>query len=136
MRKRFAATLILALPVFLLMSAFTGTYETSLRNITGGAYLTFAGKYGGDISTSEIAKSKELGVAGCFPGTEILQFTLYVKKDGKTQSFTGSASKLSTEVMTALRTLKKGDSFYFEKIKARIPEGKTVDVRSEEFRVV
>ncbi|MDX2249304.1 MAG: hypothetical protein SF052_21120 [Bacteroidia bacterium] len=138
MKKTIVKTLIpiLLLPVFLMMSAFTGAKETISDDIAGGAYLTFAGKYGGEISMAEISSHKELSVAGCAAGSKIYLFTLHLKKDGKTVSFTGKSPQLSTEVLSALKALKKGDSFYFEQVKAREPEGNMVNVWSETFRVV
>lgn len=136
MTKSFVKTLILALPIFLLLSAFSGKTEIKDDHITGGAYLTFAGKHSGEIAITEIASHKELSVTGCAAGSKIYQFTLYVKKDGKTRSFAGKSPVLSTEAQAALKTLKKGDSFYFEKVKAHEPEGNIVDVRAGTFTVV
>ncbi|MEZ4772492.1 MAG: hypothetical protein R3D00_04855 [Bacteroidia bacterium] len=136
MKKNMVMNLILALPVFLLMSAFTGTTTLTDDSIAGGAYLTFAGKHSGEIAVAEIVSHKELSVTGCAAGSKIYQFTLNVRKDGKILSFSGKSPLLSAEVQAALKTLKKGDSFYFEKVKAHEPEGYSVDVRAGTFTVV
>lgn len=103
----------------------------------GGAYLVFAGKFGGEVTKSEIEKQTTLGVDGCAKGSRIFQFTLEVSKAGKTTAYRGSSNVLSKEIITGLRSLSTGDSFEFKKVKAYLPNGKDmVDVHGKKFTIV
>ncbi len=103
----------------------------------GGAYVVFAGKYGGEVTQKDIAGQTTLGVDGCARGSRIFQFTLEVKKDGKTSTYVGKSNVLTQEMTAKLRSLSDGDRFEFKKMKAYLPNGKdVVDVRGKEFVIV
>ena len=123
----FAALLLLSL------SAYAPAEPTE---ITGGAYLTFAGKFGGEVTKQELAAHRQVGIAGCAAGSEILQFTLYISHKGKTTPFSSKSCELSDAMQQQLRSLVAGDSFYFERIQAKLPEGGKVEVHARKFTVV
>lgn len=103
----------------------------------GGAYLTFAEKFGGDVTPHDLQRTSEIGVAGCAKGSKIFQFDLKITKNGKTVSFKGTSPKLTSDMLTALRSLSKGDEFIFKKVRAYLPDGKSeVDVWGKKFMVV
>ena len=100
----------------------------------GGAYATFAGKYGGDITVEEIKKFKTLEVSGCAAGSRVFVFSLKVTKDGRHSSYSNESSELTEEMLNKLTSLTKGDVFKFHRIKAHLPNGKdVVDVHGKEF---
>lgn len=103
----------------------------------GGAFVIFAGKYGGEITRKEIESHSDLQVAGCAKGSRIFQFTLNVTKNGKTSTLSSQTGLLTGEMTTLLKTLAKGDTFEFQHTKAYLPNGKeVVDVRGKMFIVV
>ena len=103
----------------------------------GGAYLLFAGEFGGDVTPKEIASNTKLDVDGCAAGSKIYQFTLHVKKDGRTSKFTGKSNELTKEMHTALKGLSPGDEFSFKHVKAQLPKKDgEVDVWAKTFYVV
>lgn len=102
----------------------------------GGAYLIFAGKFGGEITPQEIQGQTSLGVDGCAKGSRIFQYTLEVTKNGKMSSYQASSNELTKEMISQLRSLSARDEFEFKKIKAYLPNGKdVVDVRGNAFIV-
>ena len=70
-----------------------------LEEAVGGAYLTFADKFGGEINRDELNSTTEIGVAGCAAGSKIYAFGLLVKKNGTTTKFVGKTYKLSKEIL-------------------------------------
>lgn len=103
----------------------------------GGAYVVFAGKFGGDITQKEIESHSEVKVEGCAKGSRIFQFTLCVTKNGKTSTLTNKSNILTDEMATQLKSLSKGDSFEFQQTKAYLPNSKdVVDVHGKKFVVV
>lgn len=102
----------------------------------GGAYLTFAGKFGGELTKQELKENSTLGIEGCAKGSEILKYTLEITSKGKTQLIQADNNQLSTTTIKLLRALDKGDSFIFKNMKAKLPTGGTVDVIGREFVVV
>ncbi|KAA3640543.1 MAG: hypothetical protein DWQ02_01895 [Bacteroidetes bacterium] len=103
----------------------------------GGAYLLFCGKFGGDLSPKQIAKETKLGVDGCAAGSKIFQFTLYVKKNGRSTKYVGKSNELTEEMHKALKSLQPGDQFSFKHVKAQLPrKGGEVDVWAKTFYVV
>jgi hypothetical protein len=107
------------------------------EEFVGGAYLVFAGKNGGSITKSEMRGQTELSVEGCAKGSKIFTYTLEIHAGGKTRSLEAKSNKLTTEMVTALQSLKVGETFQFKSMKAQLPEGKDiVDVSSEKFTVV
>lgn len=103
----------------------------------GGAHLLFAGKYGGDIRKSEFIGKTALHVEGCAKGSRIFTYTLEVNQSGKMTKLQGKSDSLTKEMVTALESLNKGDSFEFKSTKAYLPNGKdVVDVTSSKFVVV
>lgn len=104
----------------------------------GGAYATFAGKFGGDITKKELMHNTEVGVAGCTAGSLIYTFSLHVnvESEGKSDVFKGTSHELTTDMLKSLRSLKHGDSFEFKRIKAQLPEGSKIDVLGRIFIVV
>ena len=103
----------------------------------GGAYLVFAGKYGGEITQQEMQGQTSLGVDGCAKGSRIFQFTLAVTKGGKAFSYQASSNVLTKEMISQLRSLSANDEFEFKNMKAYLPNGKdVVDVHGKKFTVV
>jgi hypothetical protein len=106
-------------------------------DIYGGAYLLFADKFGGDLTQKDIAGQTKLGVGGCAAGSKIFQFTLYVKKNGRTTKFVGDTNTLTPAMHKALKNLSPGDEFSFKHVKARLPKkGGAVDVWAKPFYVI
>ena len=105
-------------------------------DVFGGAYVIFAGKFGGEITRQEIEKNSAITVDGCAAGSRVFQFTLRINKGGKTSTLAGQSNLLSPEMVTQLKSLSKGDSFEFQQTKAYLPNGKdVVDVRGKPFVV-
>lgn len=103
----------------------------------GGAYLLFAGKFGGEISRKEIASHSEVSVDGCAKGSRIFQFTLHVTKSGNTVALKSKSNALTADMIVKLKSLSKGDSFEFRNTKAHLPNSKdVVDVHAKRFFVV
>ncbi len=120
------------------VSAGAATAEATISTPlpVGGAYLMFAGKYGGSITKKEMEGQNQLGVDGCARGSKIFQYTLEVSKGGKTSSHQADSNVLTKEMVTQLKSLSAGDSFEFKKIKAHLPNKKdVVDVHSKKFVV-
>jgi hypothetical protein len=102
----------------------------------GGAYLTFAGKFGGELTKKDLRQNNKVKVSGCAKGSRIFKFTLHIVKKGKKSTFRTSSSNLTKKMIAQLRTLSKGDKFYFKNVEAYLPNGKDkVDVHSREFRI-
>ena len=141
MKNLFVFALALTIP-FLFQNA-TATSIPAIEkdlhiedDIFGGAYLLFAGKFGGDLTPKDIAGTTKLGVDGCAAGSKIFQFTLYVKKNGSTTKFIGDSDELTPEMHKALKSLSTGDEFSFKHVKARLPKkGGEVDVWAKTFFV-
>lgn len=111
--------------------------KTAVEAAYGGAYLLFAGKFGGEITRKEIGSNSEVKVEGCARGSRIFQFTLHVTKSGKTKTLTGKSDLLTDEMIEQLKSLSKGDSFEFQNTKAWLPNNKdVVDVHGKKFIVV
>jgi len=111
--------------------------ETAIEADYGGAYVVFAGKFGGDITRKEIESNTEVKVEGCAKGSRIFQFTLSVTKGGKTTTLTNKSNLLTDEMTAQLKSLSKGDSFEFQQTKAYLPNSKdVVDVHGKKFVVV
>jgi hypothetical protein len=109
----------------------------SSERFYGGAYLIFAGKFGGEITQKEIAEHQAVTVDGCAVGSRIFKFTLDITHSGKTTSLQSESSKLTRTMVTQLSSLQPGDQFEFRKIKAYLPNGKDiVDVMGKKFVVV
>ncbi|MDW3652247.1 MAG: hypothetical protein R8P61_34545 [Bacteroidia bacterium] len=99
---------------------------------TGGAYLTLAGKFGGNISQAELKAECKLGIEGCAKGSKIFQYSLYIHD----KVYKGNSHSLSDEAIAHLKKLEKGEEFYFKRIRAKLPEGNNVDVFARTFTVV
>ena len=109
---------------------------SSLNVFYGGAYATFAGKLGGEISTKEIERFHTLEVSGCAVGSRVFQYTLHVTRNGKTKKFSHNAPEFTKDMIDALCKLSSGDYFEFKSIKAHLPNGKDeVDVFGKRFVV-
>lgn len=109
---------------------------TTESEMIGGAYLTFADKFGGTVTHKDLNRTNEIGVAGCAKGSKIFQFKLKVTKNGKTTSYVGTSPKLTKKMLVKLRSLSKGDEFIFKKVKAYLPDGESeVDVWGKVFTV-
>ncbi len=105
-------------------------------DLFGGAYLTFAGKHGGDLTKQEVAKTKALEVEGCAKGSVVFQFSLEITKNGKTTTFAGKSNDLTTEMHNLLKQLSAGDEFTFKNTKARLPKEEIVEVWAKKFTIV
>ena len=101
--------------------------------IFGGAYLTFAEKFGGTITNQDLQKTQQLGVAGCAAGSKITSFTLQIKTNGTHKTYRSKNHVFSKELTIVFRSLKKGDSFEFKNVKAKLPTGGIVDVYCKPF---
>ncbi|MCH8231530.1 MAG: hypothetical protein IIB82_02615 [Bacteroidetes bacterium] len=104
--------------------------------IAGGAYATFGGKFGGDITSKDLMFNSEVGVAGCAAGSLIYKFSLHVNSDGKSKVFKGTSHVLTDEMLKSMRSLKQGGTFEFKDIKAHLPSGSDIDVLGRTFIVV
>lgn len=131
-------SLLLAVFVILGLSSFVAAPNADANKaLPGGAYLTIAGKFGGDISKKEILGHKELNVDGCAVGSRIFTYTIDINKGGSLSTFKSESNVLTKEILGKLKELNTGDSFEFKKIKAYLPNGKDiVDVHSKKFVVV
>lgn len=103
----------------------------------GGAYVIFAGKFGGNITKKEMTGQRELAVDGCAKGSKIVRFTLEITKSGQTTSLKTESNVLTQEMLNKLKALSVGDGFEFKHTKAHLPNGKDmVDVHGKKFVVV
>jgi hypothetical protein len=102
----------------------------------GGAYLMFAGKFGGDLTKQELKEHSKLDSEGCAKGSKILTYTLEIKTQGKVSIIQSDSDQLSKDALATLRSLEKGDEFIFKNMKAKLPTGSTVDVMGRKFIVV
>lgn len=130
---------LMLLPAGLLVSFSVPIADTTaaIEADYGGAYVVFAGKFGGDITRKEIESNTEIKVEGCAKGSRIFQFTLSVTKNGKTTTLTNKSNLLTDEMSAQLKNLSKGDSFEFQQTKAYLPNSKdVVDVHGKKFVVV
>ncbi len=107
-----------------------------VANLPGGAYLTFAGKFGGEINKSELSSTTELGIAGCAVGSKIYDFSLKINFGGETVSFKGDTYVLSKEILKNLRELTPVDTFEFTEIKAYLPSGSKIDALGRIFTII
>ena len=114
--------------------------NTNLQSETikvGGAYLTFAGEFGGEISLKEMSTTTRIGVAGCASGSLITKFTIKVKRKNKRMlTYKGTSHLLNKQLKSVLKELEVGDSFEFSKVRARLPTGGSVAVICRKFKVV
>ena len=102
----------------------------------GGAYLVFAGKFGGELTPKDIANTKALAVEGCAKGSVIYQFDLKVTKNGRTTTYYGTSDQLTEEMHKQLKELSVGDEFTFKNTKARLPKKGVVDVWAKKFTII
>lgn len=102
----------------------------------GGAYLTIADKFGGEISKKEIENNKTLGVEGCAKGSKITKYTIHIKSTGKTLTVKSDSNELNSKILTFIKGLKKGDTIIFKNVKAKLPTGELVDVHCRKFSIV
>ena len=128
----------------LFLVGFT-TNETERSNIAvenatikiGGAYLTFAGEFGGEITLKKMNATNKLGVAGCAAGSLITKFTLKIKRQHqRVQTFKGTSHLLNKQLKSVLKELKTGDTFEFSKVRAKLSTGSSVDVICRTFSVI
>ncbi|MCC6279201.1 MAG: hypothetical protein IT262_01270 [Saprospiraceae bacterium] len=113
--------------------------ETAVDADFGGAFLLFAGKFGGEITKNEIvtASKSDLQVDGCARGSRIFEYTIYITKGGQTSKLSNKSNTLTGEIKDKLKALSKGDTFEFKDSKAYLPDGKeVVNVHGKQFKVV
>lgn len=145
--KKNIMNFLLSGAVMLLACSFTGspvvhpetTSEVSAIDAVpvGGAYLMFAGKFGGEITRKEIAEHQDIQVDGCAKGSRIFKFNLDITQGGKVTSLQSETGTLTKAMLTKLKSLSSGDAFEFKKTKAYLPNGKdVVDVHAKKFVVV
>ncbi|MEO1213072.1 MAG: hypothetical protein AAFY45_06105 [Bacteroidota bacterium] len=120
-------TLVFLIPTGVNFSMTNPSIEKS-----GGAYLTLAGKFGGNISLAELNATCKLGIEGCAKGSKIFQYSLYINN----KVYKGNSHSLSDDAIAHLQKLEKGDEFHFSRIRAKLPEGRNVDVLARKFTVV
>src|SRR5258706_6594559 len=94
------------------------TSKIAVSKPLGGAFLVFAGRYGGEIKKNELTSEKELKVEGCVKGAKIISYTLEVTKKGKKSSMDASSNMLSNDMVAKLQSLEPGDTFEFKGIRA------------------
>lgn len=127
---------LLSALLILSMSSFVVAPQPEAE-LPGGAYLTIAGKFGGDISKKDVLKTKELAVDGCAVGSKIFTYSIDINKGGEISTFKAESNFFTKEIIMKMKELNTGDSFEFKKIKAYLPNGKDqVDVHSKKFTVV
>lgn len=139
--KKTINTFIVIVVVFLLPTLGNSSTKTiptqSIKtNSIGGAYLTIAGKFGGDISNIELKGHYKLGVEGCAKGSLITTYTIEIKSNGKTVAIEENSNVLRSKTLILLNSLKKGDSFSFKNVKAKLPTGNSIDVSCRTFTIV
>ncbi len=111
--------------------------DSSVSVVLGGAYLLFAGKFGGDVSKKEIESQRDLAVDGCAKGSRIFKYTLVVNKGGQSSTYQSSSNVLTSEMHSKLKSLSAGDYFEFSQIKAYLPNGKdVVEVSAKKYYVI
>ena len=141
-RKFFFSTLLLTISLGFSspIKAVPGMYLTNTSSVSsalGGAYLLFAGKFGGEVNKKEISEQRDLAVDGCAKGSKIFKYTLVINKSGQSYTYRADSNVLTSEMQTKLKSLTAGDSFEFSQIKAYLPNGKeVVDVHAKKFFVV
>jgi cytoskeletal protein CcmA (bactofilin family) len=140
MKKLFALFTLIALSVVSTESIAAHTPDVIAIDciadaLPGGAYLTIAGKFGGEITIAELAEDISLDVQGCVAGAKIFQFVLVINKGGKSQSIEGDSSHLTKEMHKKLKELSKGDEFTFKDVKAHLNSTDDVDVWAKKFVV-
>ena len=101
----------------------------------GGAYLKINGKFGGEIYQTELAQDITLEIDGCAKGAKIYQFTLVIDHAGKTTEYMGDSNELTKDMLAEIKALKKGDSFKFERVKARLGKDDKFDVVARPFTI-
>jgi len=103
----------------------------------GGAYLTFAGEFGGEITLKKMSATNKLGVAGCAAGSLITKFTLKIKRQHqRVETFKGTSHLLNKHLKSVLKELKTGDTFEFSKVRAKLSTGSSVNVVCRTFSVI
>ncbi len=102
----------------------------------GGAYLTFAGKFGGELQPHEIRRVTQVSIAGCAAGSTIKGYLLQVHCQGQVSTFESDSGTLSPEALKYLALLEPGDSFDFEDVTAQLPSGDIVQVLARRFVVI
>ncbi len=122
----------------LLTSSFTLHDDVVSKNLLpGGAYAKFAGKFGGEITPTEIADHCTLTVDGCAKGSHIFTFAVKITSNGRSVTLKTDSNELTEVMHTELKKLSPGDSFKFVQMKAYLPNGKdVVSVLSRTFTVV
>ncbi|MDN5202354.1 hypothetical protein QQ008_13290 [Fulvivirgaceae bacterium BMA10] len=116
---------------------FITDYQCNKDREIGGAYLTFAGKFGGEITKADLQKYSKLDIHGCAHGSKIYQLTIVITKSGKESTESSKTDNLTRIMLAELRSLSKGDTFTFKKVKANLPNGRgSVDVTSRVFTIV
>ena len=125
----------ITLVVIVMLCSIEATCNSDL-DLLGGAYVTLADKFGGEISTEDLSTVKELGIAGCAAGSKVYTFNLEIKINGGLKKFVGESNTLSEEIIAAFGKLKKGDSFIFTKIRAHLPSGGKIDALGRTFTVI
>ena len=124
---------LLVVACFLVLSAFTNTSSVEV----GGAYLTYADKFGGEVTKEDLTTCQEVKIVGCAAGSKIVQLNLYITKGGKAISHKSDTGNLTKEMVKDLGSLQTGDSFEFKKIRAQLPgKRRVVDVATRKFVVV
>lgn len=141
--KHFLYLLLILLPASFLAGASApaaspiANPEAGTGMVYGGAFVVFAGKFGGEITRKEIESHSDVQVEGCAKGSRIFQFTLCITKKGNTSTLTNKSNKLTDKMIAQLKGLSKGDSFEFKQTKAYLPNSKNaVDVHGRKFIVV
>ncbi len=142
--KKIIRNLSVAVAALMLTCSFTAAPTSFNATITsfeetpiGGAYLVFAGKRGGEVSTTDFKNQKELAVDGCAKGSKIFQFTLHITAGGKTTTMRTNSNKLTDDMVGKLEKLNRGDEFEFKNMKAYLPNGKdVVDVHGWKYTIV
>jgi hypothetical protein len=134
-RSKFISSTIIML-LFLAAPALDSNAGITNTDALGGAYALFAEKFGGELTLKEIRATKELGIAGCAAGSTFTKFTLVLYKKGKASRFNATDGTLTKAMIKGLSNLNKGDTFELVNMRAKLPEGRKIDVMSKVYTVV
>jgi hypothetical protein len=131
-----AIVLTLTIMCLLATTPSSSNHNPALNMTLGGAYATFAGKFGGDLTQKEIDTTTKIGIAGCASGSVILKYTIQFTTGGNKIKLDGESEDLTEEMIDTIKGLVKGDTFVFINMRAKLPTGGKVDVMSRTFTIV
>ena len=102
----------------------------------GGAYLTIAGKFGGEITLDDLKSATEIVIMGCAEGAVVYQYDVEVRSHGKSARYAGTSNSLTKDICKAFAGLDAGDEIIFDRVKAKLSERDKFDVTAKKFIVI